>query len=343
MHLIFNVAVYITETIALLGVCIIWSDVSYSTETRKVLSRVVLITALLILTGLLTGSLVVGTYTYLHGNKEKEVHLGMGGDIVVAGELNFLWQSTAHVTECLQQGDYRHHPSAYYLPRADLGPLPEEDIPYTANGHVNNSVPVVLPGNEDYLLWNSRITLDICLTHPNASGSSAQYSIVNNDDSKTVCKGKLPVFDAKLNCTSRSKTECPISHPGYYTTRLNLATGTTYDASVHLTKVYVNYSRIENYMECNDISDKENPCKLVGPKFKHTEYIIMVNITHYPPYVEVPPTTHVCVTYDQSLFYVFFFVLSVVFLILFCMCCVLNIWRGLYGYFHIKCTDYQAL
>ncbi len=252
----------------------------------------------------------VGAWAYVDKSKHDEMHLGISGDFIIGGTMMPRWQSEARVTQCIQPGDISHYPSVYFLPRADLKSLPRKEIRYHSTNQVNSSGTVVLPGDQDYLMWNSEILFNICLSHHGTSESSAVYTVVQKTNShrKPVCKGDLPVSDfSKVNCT-KSRVTCKVRDPGYYAIQLSLKAGTSYDANVQLITTYVNYSYIEAEVEkeCKDITDTD--CKL-HVHLTDSEHVILVHIEQFPPYLPYPHTTHICVRYERSLFSVIFFVL----------------------------------
>ena len=250
--------------------------------------------------------MVIFTAEYVHSRNKSVSCLGYSGDTIELDEVSNLYYSSWSVKECPDKYDYEHVTTLY---RVKDGALVYHNQTITfQSGHLHTTHPSRDVGLLEYLyvLQGSHINYTICLSSEHTSQLNGKLYIFNNVEDirnfvNEINNGSAAVYQQNVTIGTNNQTVCTsiryvFSRTAYYFVTVALPKGVAYVFNYTVFRRYLNGS---DYDELCRVS-LSHQCNIGIPNSQEDKYILLGSIEYIPPTIVVYPTTHICVTRNNS-------------------------------------------
>ncbi len=268
---------------------------------------------LLMVLGLLAVSVITLTVlavNHLHSHNQQNPVLACNGDTIYLDQVGSLLYSSWSVRECPDQYDFEHVTTLHRV-KGNGFVSHEEKLSFQSGRFTTTRVERdagVL--DNQYLLEGSWINYTMCLDTAKTSQLNGEFFVFDDYvDLQNFFMGTsdgtdTAVYLHRLPIGSNNQTVCTsihytISKTSYYYLTTKIPTGVAYMFNY---TVYERYLNGTDYVPLCNVS-LEHQCEVNIPNsFTNQEYTLLGSVRYFPPMIVIPPTTHICVTRNDSFF-----------------------------------------
>ncbi len=235
--------------------------------------------------------------------------LAVQGDMLLLNKADILWYRKWSVREVQLAGDYPYTIRLFNVPCSRL-------VRHQFQGHFESPVLQLLTSTRSlahtdyvYLLEKSTLVYDICLWANESTPSAELFAFDSETDYKAFIdeesSGSNSVAHYKLDIGALGLPICTqvrftASKSSYYFLSAKCNSGVMYQYNITSYVNYLNQTDYRDYPKCALRGSESCSLVLDNRFFPPSEnHCLLAHVDKLPPYLVVPPTTHVKVTTER--------------------------------------------